>query len=429
MRLYQTNLILSQVLLEFWNYFKKFTLMVIFMIRILIIFLLATSLFGSKAETFRWSNGESYLMFLEKFNLPLKPLYYNLDKDEQILTHEMRTGIHYQVLRDENQNIQQMLLPLNDELQIHIFKDKDSYGFETIPIISSTKTEAFTLKIDHSPYLDIIRATGSKKLAEIFVSSFKYSLNFKRDLRKGDTLMMIYEQKYRLGKPFSMPTLKVAMIEMNKKKHYIYLNDDDRYYDENGNEVEGFLLARPVREARISSYFTNKRFHPVLKKWKAHLGVDYAARRGTPILAAGAGRVTYASRLGSYGNLVKISHNDGYETRYAHMKSFRNGIRSGKYVKKGDTLGYVGSTGLSTGPHLHFELRKGGRAINPLRVVQVTTKKLKGNERKSFLKLKDNYDQSVGLHLTNETRFVKTTALDTVCYFYNGGTCEEDRLN
>ena len=391
---------------------------------ILILFLLTSSIFASYVENFRWLNGDSYLMFLEKQKLPLKSLYYNLDKDDQRLTEEMRAGIHCSILRDENKNIIQLLLPLNDELQIHIYKLNDSYKFEAIPIVSSTKTEAFTLKINHSPYYDIIKATGSKKLAEIFVSSFKYSLNFKVDLRKGDTLVMIYKQKYRLGKPFSMPTLKVAMIEMRKKKHYIYLNSDDRFYDEKAHEVEGFLLARPVRNARISSRFTKRRFHPVLKKWKAHLGVDYAARRGTPIVAAGSGKVIYCARMGSYGNLVKIRHADGYETRYAHMKSFRRGMYRGKRVKKGQTIGYVGTTGRSTGPHLHFELRKRGRAINPLRVVQVTTKKLKGKQKKAFLHLKENYDESIKLHLENETKFIKKSKPDTHCYFYNGKTCE-----
>ena len=389
-----------------------------------IIFLLVFPLFASHVENFRWANGESYLVFLEKQHLPIRPLYYNLDKDDQRLTEEMRTGIHCSILRNDEEKIEQILLPLNDELQIHIYKKNNEYKFEAIPIVSSTKTEAFSLKITHSPYYDIIKATGSKKLAEIFVSSFKYSLNFKVDLRKGDTLVMIYDQKYRLGKPFSMPTLKVAMIEMRKKKHYVYLNDDDRFYDEKVHEVEGFLLARPVKGARLSSRFTKRRYHPVLKKWKAHLGVDYAARRGTPIVAAGSGKVTYCARMGSYGNLVKIRHADGYETRYAHMKSFRRGMYRGKRVKKGQTIGYVGTTGRSTGPHLHFELRKHGRAINPLRVVQVTTKKLKGKQKKAFLKLKKNYDESIRLHLENETKFIKKSKPDTVCYFHNGKTCE-----
>jgi len=393
------------------------------MIRFFLLFLLTTTLFSSQVERFRWVKGETYLIFLEKQKLPLKQLYYDLDIDDQRLTEEMRTGVNCQILRDDKGEVEQVLLPLNDELQIHIYKHKNEYKFEAIPIISSTKTEAFTLTINNSPYYDIIKATGSKKLAQIFVASFKNSLNFKRDLRRGDTLVMIYDQKYRLGRPFSMPTLKAAMIEMRRKQHFIYLNDDDRYYDKKGHEVEGFLLARPVRGARISSYFTKRRFHPVLKKWKAHLGVDYAARRGTPVVAAGSGRVIHASRLGSYGNLVKIRHDDGYETRYAHLKSFRRGIKRGKYVKKGHTIGYVGNTGRSTGPHLHFELRKHGRAINPLRVVQVTTKKLKGKERKAFLKLKENFDQSIELHLANKTPFIKPQKVEKVCYFYNEKSC------
>jgi murein DD-endopeptidase MepM/ murein hydrolase activator NlpD len=393
------------------------------MIRFFLLFLLTTTLFSSQVERFRWVKGETYLIFLEKQKLPLKQLYYDLDIDDQRLTEEMRTGVHCQILRDDKGEVEQVLLPLNDELQIHIYKHKNEYKFEAIPIISSTRTEAFTLTINNSPYYDIIKATGSKKLAQIFVASFKNSLNFKRDLRRGDTLVMIYDQKYRLGRPFSMPTLKAAMIEMRRKQHFIYLNDDDRYYDKKGHEVEGFLLARPVRGARISSYFTKRRFHPILKKWKAHLGVDYAARRGTPVVAAGSGRVIHASRLGSYGNLVKIRHDDGYETRYAHLKSFRRGIKRGKYVKKGHTIGYVGNTGRSTGPHLHFELRKHGRAINPLRVVQVTTKKLKGKERKAFLKLKENFDQSIELHLANKTPFIKPQKVEKVCYFYNEKSC------
>ena len=392
------------------------------MLRFFIIFALFTSLFSSEVERHRWLKDESYLLFLERVKLPIKPLYYNLDKDDQRLTEEMRTGIHYQILRDGNGQILQALLPLNDELQIHIYKEKNEYKFEPIPIISTTKTEAFSVVITHSPHYNIMKATGSKKLAQIFVASFRNSLNFKNDIRKGDRLVMIYDQKYRLGHPFSMPILKVAMIEMRKKQHFIYLNDDERYYDEKGNEVEGFLLARPVRGARISSYFSKRRYHPILKRWKAHLGVDYAARRGTPIVAAGSGRIIYAARMGSYGNLVKIRHDDGYETRYAHMKSFRRGIRRGKYVKKGQTIGYVGSTGRSTGPHLHFELRKHGRAINPLRVVQVTTKKLKGKSKKAFIKLRDSYNKSVNLHLKNATQFQKIPQREEKCYFYNPQT-------
>jgi len=388
-------------------------------IRFFLFLLITTTLFGSHVQRYRWNSGETFLVFLEKNSLPMRPLYYALDDDDQKLTQEMRSGIHYQILRDNNKSIEQVLLPLNDELQIHIYKKNDSYAFEAIPIISTEKTEAFATKIVSSPNYTIMKKTHSSKIAQIFTANFRHSLNFKNDIRNGDNLVMIYRQKYRLGRAFSMPTLDVAMIEMRHKKHSIYLNDDGRYYDEKGHEVEGFLLARPVRGARISSYFTKRRWHPILHKWKAHLGIDYAARRGTPIRAAGSGKVIYAARMGSYGNLVKIRHADGYETRYAHMKAFRHGIYRGKYVKKGQVIGYVGTTGRSTGPHLHFELRKHGRAINPLRVVQVTTKKLKGKEYKAFVKLQKNYDESVALHLANQTPFQKRKQFIDECYIHS----------
>jgi len=386
------------------------------MLQIFIYLLIPLTIFASKVDTYRVAKGETYLTFLEKQKLPLKKLYYNLDNDDQILTQEIKAGVHYQILHDDKDNIQQVLLPLNEELQIHIYKKNKDYNFEIIPIIYDVKVEAFTIKITRSPHWDIYKTTGSTKLASAFVSAFDKYLNFKRDLRIGDTLVMVYEQKYRHGKKFSMPVLKTAMVEMRKKKHFIYLNSDDRYYNEKGCKVEGFLLAKPVRGARISSYFSKRRFHPILRRWKAHLGIDYAARRGTPIHAAGSGRISWAARMGSYGNLVKIQHEDGYETRYAHLKSFRRGIRRGRWVKKGTIIGYVGTTGRSTGPHLHFELRKKGRAINPLRVVQVTTKKLKGKKRKQFLKLKKEYDKLIEFHLHNDTKYIKKPKIQNMCY-------------
>ena len=387
------------------------------MIHFFLTLLLTTAIFASTVQRNRWANGETYLVFLEKNGLPLQSLYYNLDKDDQRLTEEMRAGIHYQILRDKEDGIKQILLPLNDELQLHIYKKDGNYHFEAIPIISTTKTQSFSTTITRSPNYNILKETGSYRYAQIFVSSFKNSLNFKNGIQKGDRLVMIFDQKYRLGQPFSMPILRAAMIEMNKKQHFIYLNKDERYYDEKAHEVEGFLLARPVHGARISSRFSKRRWHPVLHKWKAHLGMDYAARRGTPVYAAGSGRINYAARMGSYGNLIKITHADGYETRYAHLKSFRRGIHRGSHVKKGQTIAYIGTTGRSTGPHLHFELRKRGRAINPQSVVQITTKKLTGKAKKEFTALKKDYNKQIQTQLESEVPFKKSKEIQTVCYF------------
>ena len=374
------------------------------MIRFFLLLSIPLILAASQVKYLRWEDGESYLMFLHKLGLSDKPLYYNLDKDDKQITEEIRTGVNYQILEDNNGTIEQVLIPVNDELQIHLTKNKDDLGFEVIPIISETQKEAFTLEINNSPYYDIIKATNSKKIAQIFVEAYKNSLNFKSDIRKGDKLVMIYDRMYRMGRPFSMPTLDACVVIMGNKRHYVYRYTDDRFYDENGNEVEGFLLARPVRGARISSVFTLKRWHPILHKYRAHLGIDYAARPGTPIMAAGSGRIIFCGRTNGYGNLIKIAHSDGYVTLYAHQKAFRKGIHRGKYVKQGQIIGYVGNTGLSTGPHLHFGLYKNGRAINPARVVRVTTNKLKGKDKVAFEKLKNNLNQSLELYLQAGTK-------------------------
>jgi len=225
------------------------------MLRFFLLILLYVSLFGSEVERYRWINGETYLVFLEKNKLPTKELYYNLDVEDQRLTEELLAGVNYQISKNAKGEIEQVLLPLNDELQIHIYKEDGSYKFEAIPIILINQTETFSVIMKQSPIADIVRETGSKKLAQIFMTSFKNSLNFKSGIKPGDTLVMIYEQKYRLGKPFSMPSLKAAMVELSGKKNYIYLNEDGKYYDEKASQIEEFLLGRPVSGARISSTY------------------------------------------------------------------------------------------------------------------------------------------------------------------------------
>jgi murein DD-endopeptidase MepM/ murein hydrolase activator NlpD len=203
----------------------------------------------------------------------------------------------------------------------------------------------------------------------------------------------------------------------------MYLGPDDNYYNEKGSQVDSFLLGSPIPGARISSKFTKRRYHPILKRWRAHLGIDYAARRGTPIRSAGDGKIISASRSRGYGNVTKIRHAGGYVTLYAHQKAFRRGFKRGKRVKKGQVIGYVGSTGMSTGPHLHFGLYKNGRAINPAGVIRVTTKKLSGKKRKAFLKIKRQMDELVETHLKNATQPVQFVEFDD-CYYIDPKSCQ-----
>lgn len=342
-------------------------------------------------EEARWAKGETFLTFLEKNQLPLS-IYYDLDKEDQELATEILSDVRYQILKDDDGGLEQILIPIGEELQIHLVKNNENggYDFRTTPISYKEEHLSVTLDISHSPYQDIINATNSYALANEFVNAFQNSVNF-RYLRKGDNLVIFYKQRKRLGKRYGNPTIEAAMVEVRGRKNYIFLYDKNRYFDAKGKEVEGFFLSRPVKYRRISSRFTYKRWHPVLKRYRAHLGIDYAANRGTPIRAAGDGKLLHVGRKGGYGKTVIIRHGNGYKTLYAHMKGYRKGIRRGKIVKKGQVIGYVGNTGISTGPHLHFGLYKNNRAINPNSVVKITKGKLKGTKKKQFLAHVDDY--------------------------------------
>jgi murein DD-endopeptidase MepM/ murein hydrolase activator NlpD len=296
--------------------------------------------------------------------------------------------VRFHELRTDENALRQVLIPISEELQIHIEKDNENrYSLNIIPVAYEKEEDSVSISIKMSPYQDIIDATNHYHLAGEFLSAFKKSINFKRSIRKGDRLAIVYTQKRRLGQTWGIPIIKSAMIETRKRPNYIFLAKDGTYYDEKGKAVESFLLTRPLKSfKRISSGFTLKRWHPVLKKYRAHHGVDYAAYRGTPVYSAGNGRVISVRYRGGYGKTVEIQHEDGYKTLYAHLKSYANGLRRGKYVKKGQFIARVGTTGLSTGPHLHFGLYKNKRPINPARAIRVTKKILKGKKKKEFLK-------------------------------------------
>ena len=386
------------------------------MSRFLFLTLLPLLLSAAYVEHFKWPKDESFLVFLERNNLP-QSIYYEMDKEDQKLAEEIRAGFLCQKLLNDYGEIEQILIPISDELQLHVQQDNNgNYSVEPIPIVyDETRHEALSIEIESNPSVDIKKATLSYRVASIFSNAFKKSLDFTA-LQKGDKLVMVYDQKYRFGKPYGMPILQVAMIEIRNKYHYMYLGPDDNYYNEKGSQVDSFLLGSPIPGARISSRFTKRRFHPILKRWRAHLGIDYAARSGTPIRSAGNGRIISAGYSRGYGNVTKIRHSGGYVTLYAHQKSFRRGFKRGKKVKKGQVIGYVGSTGMSTGPHLHFGLYKNGRAINPAGVIKVTTKKLRGQKRREFLRIKEEMDDLVAMHLENGTVPKPFKDFDNTCY-------------
>ncbi len=205
------------------------------------------------------------------------------------------------------------------------------------------------------------------ELAEIF----GWDIDFALEIRAGDQFRVVFDEQLVDGKKYANgPILAAEFVNRGKTYTAFRFEHDGEvgYYDAQGHSKRRAFIRTPIRFARISSRFTLKRWHPVLKKWRSHKGVDYAAPRGTPVKATGDGKVVFRGWKGGYGRVVVIQHGRKYQTVYAHMSRFRRGVRTGSVVRQGQVIGYVGQSGLATGPHLHYEFRVNGRHRNPLTV-------------------------------------------------------------
>ena len=204
------------------------------------------------------------------------------------------------------------------------------------------------------------------------VAIFGWDVDFSLDIRKGDRFGIVYEELYKDDvKIRNGRILSAEFVNDGKTYRAVYYTDpkgDSDYFTPDGKSMRKAFLRSPVEFSRISSRFTNNRWHPLLSKWRSHKGVDYAARRGTPVRASGDGKVIFAGTKGGYGRLIVIRHGGRYTTAYGHLHRYARGLRSGKKVKQGQVIGYVGSSGLATGPHLHYEFRVNGVHRNPLTV-------------------------------------------------------------
>lgn len=225
--------------------------------------------------------------------------------------------------------------------------------------------------INSSLYETLEQNDINPALAVYMSEVFAWSIDFYR-LQKGDRFKVIYEEDFVQGESVGITDVKAVLFNSGGKDFYALYYEKEAgqkgsYYDENGNSMRKMFLKSPVKFSRISSRFTMKRFHPVTKAWKAHLGTDYAAPYGTPILATADGIVEEACFKKFNGNYVKIRHNGQYKTQYLHMSKIAKGMRKGTRVKQGEIIGYVGSTGLATGPHVCYRFWKDGKQVDPLK--------------------------------------------------------------
>lgn len=263
-----------------------------------------------------------------------------------------------------------------------------AYQFESVvrtPDVELRYTEA---AIGDSMFLAAEAAGLPQRVLMSMANIFGWDIDFARDIRSGDRFNVLYEQKYIDGELIGVGEI-VAAEFINQSHTYTALRyttaeGTTSYYTPEGESMKKSFLRNPVDFARISSRFNLKRKHPILNRIRAHKGVDYAAPRGTPIRAAGDGTIVHRSRKGGYGKTIILKHGSGITTLYAHMNNYRRGFKRGSQVKQGDIIGYVGTTGLSTGPHLHYEFRVNGVHKNPLAIDFKSAAPIPTQERQRF---------------------------------------------
>ena len=291
-------------------------------------------------------------------------------------------------LSKKDNSIVKFSIPITKSTTIEIIRDEEDKitSKKIITKLYKRKILAENIIIKNL-YSSAIKAKINPDTIIEFARIFGFEIDFQRDIRKNDYFKIVYDKFFdENGEFVKSGPIFYAHMSVNGREITLYKFGNDKnygYFDINGKSVEKALMKTPINGARLSSSF-GMRKHPILGFTKMHKGTDFAAKSGTPIMASGSGTIVLAKWCGGGGNCIKIKHNSTYTTIYAHMKSFARGIKKSKKVKQGQIIGYVGSTGMSTGPHLHYEVLINGKKVNSQKLKLPSGKVLKDNERKMF---------------------------------------------
>jgi len=266
--------------------------------------------------------------------------------------------------------------------------DNGSFTGEEIHKVLTVGSVRASGTINSSLFVDGANAGVPARVIVEMIRMFSYSIDFQREIQPGDAFEVFFDRKYdETGQPVKEGQIAYASLTINKRSYKLWRFESKSggwdYFDEKGNSMKKFLMKTPIDGARISSNFGQRR-HPILGYSRMHSGVDFAAPTGTPIYAAGDGVVKVAGWQGSYGKFIELRHANNHNTAYAHLNGFAKGIKPGVRVRQGQVIGYVGTTGRSTGPHLHYEIRIAGKRVNPLTVKLATGVKLSDKELTAF---------------------------------------------
>ena len=320
-------------------------------------------------QTLTVGSGDSLARLFQKAGIPAAQVLAILDSGTEArrLTR-LHPGdiLHYQT--DTKKRITRLRYAIDDSQELLIQRDADGLSARLVELPVETRQHLASGEIRSSLYHAALDAGLSDNLIMELANIFGWDIDFALDIRQGDRFTVLYETRYKEGEKIRDGHILAAEFINRGKRYRAVRYSDGNYYSPDGHSMRKAFLRSPVDFRRISSRFRKERYHPVLGRKRPHRGVDYAAARGTPIKASGDGKIIFRGWKGGYGRAIILQHGSKYTTLYAHMSKFRQGLKRGSRVKQGQVIGYVGQSGLATGPHLHYEFRINGVHRNPLTV-------------------------------------------------------------
>jgi len=303
------------------------------------------------------------------------------------LLNQLRPGPHLEVLF-RNKILEALRYQHNQLRFVEVKRTGNTYVVQPIERQFDIVERKIEGTISSSLYSDGLQAGLDETVLYKLARIFRWQIDFTRDLQKGDRFAVIVNEQHLDGQKVSNGPIQAAAFNVKEKSYQALLHVGPsgvgRYYTPSGESLESVFLRSPLRFSRVTSHFSNNRYHPVLKKWRAHKGVDYGAPRGEPVMATAAGKVVQIGTKGAYGRLVTLQHGKTYQTVYAHLSRVAKGLRKSTSVKQGQIIGFVGSSGLATGPHLHYEFRVNGQHRNPLTVKLPRSSSIARKEKNAF---------------------------------------------
>ncbi|MBU2227571.1 MAG: peptidoglycan DD-metalloendopeptidase family protein [Proteobacteria bacterium] len=336
--------------------------------------------------------GETLFHIFKKYNIDPSELFKMKEASANIhRLREVHPGQDYKIVVDEENKVNKFVYWIDDDNILNISQNDAGFQAEKLAVEYDRRTLRISGVIQDNLISSLNSGSENLALALQLSDIFAWEIDFTCDLRKGDVFKVVVEGLYLHGGFKKYGEIMSAEFGNNGQAYKAYRFEYDgraAYYNENGKSLKKAFLKAPLSFRRISSRFSGGRYHPILKIYRPHHGLDYGAAAGTPVSAIGNGTVKFARYRGQYGNLVIIRHSNGWKTYYGHLSRISKGIKAGVKTAQGQIIGYVGSTGLATGPHLHYELRIAGRPVNPLTVKMPAGKPLPKEKASEFARFR-----------------------------------------